>query len=75
MCWSCDQATGEFQLSWTESHGPAVKPLGRRGFGLRLIERALAGEANARAELSFRPEGLHCQISATLLVTAQPHAA
>jgi len=73
--WSYDPATGDFQLSWTESRGPAVKPLSRRGFGLRLIERALAGEAHAKAELSFRPEGLHCEIRATLLATAQPHAA
>ncbi|CAN7516112.1 PAS domain S-box protein [Phenylobacterium sp. LjRoot225] len=73
--WTCEPQTGAFQLNWTERGGPAVARPGRRGFGLRLIERALAGEIRARSQLDFRSEGLVCTINATLPATALPSAA
>ncbi len=53
-------------LRWKETKGPSVSPPTRRGFGLQLIERALASEANARVNLEFEPTGLMCQISLPL---------
>ena len=46
------------QLSWTERGGPPVSPPGRRGFGTRLIETALASGLTARTELAYDPAGL-----------------
>jgi PAS domain S-box-containing protein len=53
-------------LRWTESGGPPVKPPSRRGFGTRMIERALAAEAGGGAKLHFRRAGLVCEIEADL---------
>jgi two-component sensor histidine kinase len=38
----------------------------RRGFGFRMIERALAADVAGGATLEFQPEGLVCRIDATL---------
>ncbi len=51
---------------WRESGGPAVRPPSRRGFGLRMIERALAAELDGAVDLDFRPEGLVCSIAGKL---------
>jgi len=51
-----------FRFSWIESGGPPVAPPTRSGFGSRMIQRALGAELDARVELDFRPEGLHCRI-------------
>lgn len=52
-------------LQWRERGGPAVTPPTRRGFGSRMLERALAGDLKAQVELDFAPEGLVCTIAAT----------
>jgi PAS domain S-box-containing protein len=52
-------------MIWREVGGPTVEKPSRRGFGSRLIERALQGEAGA-AELAFEPTGLICKISVSL---------
>jgi two-component sensor histidine kinase len=41
-----------------------VTPPKRRGFGSRMIERALARELGGSVELRFLPEGLHCVLDA-----------
>ena len=46
------------RLTWRESDGPSVCPPTRRGFGSRMIERALADELQGRAEIDYRPEGI-----------------
>ena len=53
-------------ICWEEKDGPAVQPPARRGFGSRMIERALAGGALELARLDFRCEGLVCEIDAPL---------
>jgi two-component sensor histidine kinase len=64
--WDRAPETGAFQLNWRESGGPKAAAPTRRGFGLRLIERALAGERHAKTELRFSRAGLACAITATL---------
>lgn len=49
-------------LIWKESGGPAVTPPTRKGFGTRMIERALQAEGGD-AELAFKPDGLRCRIA------------
>lgn len=51
-------------LVWRERGGPPVKPPAHRGFGTRMLERALAGDLNAQVRLDFAPEGLVCTIVA-----------
>jgi two-component sensor histidine kinase len=53
-------------LVWQEQGGPPVHPPQARGFGSRMIERALAAELGGKVELHFLPEGLRCVIEAPL---------
>jgi len=53
-------------ILWRERGGPPVRPPERRGFGFRMIERALAADLDGSARLDFEPEGLICRIEASL---------
>ena len=53
-------------IGWRERGGPPVRAPGRRGFGLRMIERALAADLSGAATLAFAPDGLVCRIEASL---------
>ncbi|MCW1381920.1 response regulator [Novosphingobium sp. KCTC 2891] len=50
-----DVCEGTLLLDWRESGGPAVAPPDHSGFGSRLIQSSLGGEARSE----FRPEGVH----------------
>jgi two-component sensor histidine kinase len=63
---SWEAADGRLALVWAEHGGPPVSPPARRGFGTRMIERALAADVDGKAELDFRPEGIVCRIEAAL---------
>lgn len=54
------------ELEWRELGGPAVEPPRQRGFGFRMIERALAADLAGEARIDFTPEGLVCRIEAPL---------
>ncbi len=57
------QIQGEaFEITWTESGGPAVMAPHRRSFGSHLIERSLDG-FGGEARLEFAPNGVICRIS------------
>ena len=60
IVWSVERGRTGLQLNlrWEEHGGPPVSPPARKGFGLRLIERALAGDANSSIALRFEPGGL-----------------
>jgi two-component sensor histidine kinase len=64
VSWVPDPARGMVALRWVETGGPAVHAPRRRGFGSRLIERALASEVGGRVALQFLPEGVVCEIEA-----------
>lgn len=55
---------GRLRIEWRESGGPPVSAPSRRGFGLRMIERALASDLSGTATIVFAPEGLLCRIDA-----------
>lgn len=63
--WSLDEGR-VFTLRWRESGGPQVSTPPQRGFGLRMIERALANDLAGKVFVDFRAEGLDCIITATL---------
>jgi PAS domain S-box-containing protein len=52
-------------LEWLERGGPAVEPPKHKGFGSRLIERALNTQEGAAA-FRFDPQGLTCTLSMLL---------
>jgi len=54
------------RMEWRESGGPRVAAPEGRGFGLRLIERALASDLGGAVALDFATEGLVCTIDAPL---------
>jgi two-component sensor histidine kinase len=53
-------------LTWQETGGPPVTPPLRRGFGTRLLEGGLARELSGSVHLSFRPDGVVCELRALL---------
>lgn len=60
--WSID--CGRLRLVWAEQGGPPVAVPTRRGFGSRMLERALASELDGSVVLDFAPDGLRCTIDA-----------
>lgn len=60
------------RLEWSEHGGPAVTAPQRRGFGSRLIERALAYDLGGKAAIAFEPQGIVCTISAKIGPSADP---
>lgn len=51
-------------LCWTEAGGPEVQAPARKGFGSRLVERALDGDSEVSFE--FRPAGLFFSVALRL---------
>lgn len=62
------ESNGEEQLRvrWIESGGPPVSEPKHRGFGSRLIEKALAMEWRGKVALTYHPTGVVCEIDARL---------
>ena len=49
---------GSLEFTWTEAGGPPVEEPRHRGFGTKVIERALTSEFGGTVDLEFRPAGL-----------------
>lgn len=66
--WRPEDSSGTWllRLEWREHGGPAVTTPTRRGFGSRLIERALAYDLGGKAEIMFDPQGIVCTITAKI---------
>lgn len=52
---------GALHLTWTETGARSVTPPARRGFGVEMVQRALA-QFKGKAAFDWRPEGLVCHI-------------
>ena len=59
LTWTCSEIC---ELQWIERGGPAVSLPTRTGFGLRVLNRALAGELGRPVRLRFDPSGVTCII-------------
>jgi two-component sensor histidine kinase len=53
-------------LQWAERGGPPVTTPSRKGFGSRLIERALAADIGGSVQLNFERSGVVCDIDTVL---------
>ncbi|MCY1666838.1 sensor histidine kinase [Rhizobium sp. SL86] len=61
---STDQSQNEnVRLTWKETDGPSVQAPESTGFGTTLIQRMIGYELLGDAQLSFKPEGLICEIT------------
>jgi PAS domain S-box-containing protein len=56
-----DRAPARLKLRWTETGGPPMEPPTHKGFGSRMIERALKGE-RGEVHFDFAPTGLICTL-------------
>jgi two-component sensor histidine kinase len=66
ILWSEEEAGGDgtFFFSWTETGGPLVVTLDRKGFGTLLIARILAGDFGGDVKLGYEPTGFTCHLIA-----------
>jgi PAS domain S-box-containing protein len=66
VSWKLEQrARGEAPTAvifWRERGGPPVRPPEQRGFGSRLLERALPYQSGGEVTLDFAREGVECRI-------------
>nr|WP_249810427.1 PAS domain S-box protein [Bradyrhizobium sp. 157] len=65
-----DTARTLLDFTWQEKGGPLVKPIKRRGFGTRLMERCVERDLAGEFDLTFEPEGIHCR----MLIPVAGHA-
>lgn len=65
-----EKTTGGLTLIWQEHGGPEVKTPAHRGFGSRMIERALSSSLDGQASLYFEPSGVRCVITAPATILA-----
>jgi two-component sensor histidine kinase len=61
-CCLASRDPSSLRIRWLERGGPPAHEPPRRGFGMRLIEEALAYEAGGTVALQFPPDGLRCEI-------------
>jgi two-component sensor histidine kinase len=61
--WSLSNS--RLDLEWREGGGPLVATPSHRGFGMRLLQRALE-QFDGTVETTFEPTGLICKLSATV---------
>ncbi|WP_419814200.1 HWE histidine kinase domain-containing protein [Glacieibacterium sp.] len=73
--WHCLE-NHDLRLVWREQGGPLVVAPSRRGFGSRLIERALSLETAGRSEIRFERAGVVCEITlpAAAILRLDAHA-
>jgi PAS domain S-box-containing protein len=53
----------EVRMIWDEQGGPPAAPPQSRGYGMRVIESLIPGQADGMVELDWRPEGLLCVLA------------
>jgi PAS domain S-box-containing protein len=68
ITWSVEpvDTEGELRFAWTESGGPNVVVPSRKGFGSRMIEKALVGYINGQASITYAPTGLVVEVTAPI---------
>lgn len=55
---------GGFELTWTESGGPAVVAPARRGFGSTLLDQVTGRELNGDSQVDYRASGVRVRLRA-----------
>ncbi len=55
-------SVGRLSIRWEETGGPPVQVPERRGFGSRLLERALAQDLDGKVDIAFVSTGVVCTV-------------
>jgi two-component sensor histidine kinase len=55
-------SSSRLRIHWSERGGPHVREPARRGFGMRLIEEAIAYEVDGQVTIRFPDQGVHCDL-------------
>lgn len=63
VSWTQGSETTPAVITWREVSGPQVREPSRRGLGMNLLARALAGAPGGRTHIEWAPEGLVCELS------------
>jgi PAS domain S-box-containing protein len=68
LTWMGDRTSSppHLLLRWEENGGPPVSHPSHKGFGLRLIERSLAQDLDAKVRIEYAATGLLCTVEAPL---------
>ena len=53
----------QFDFEWTERGGPPVEATGRKGFGMRILERGIELETGGRAEVVHEASGFRYRLT------------
>jgi CheY-like chemotaxis protein len=61
LSWELD--SGCLILHWSEKGGPRVEPPNAYGFGTKIINSTLVGQASGNVNLDWRPDGLNCTLT------------
>jgi light-regulated signal transduction histidine kinase (bacteriophytochrome) len=62
LTWTLGE-TGDCQLEWRESGGPAVEPPERMGFGASLIRRSVPFDLGGESDIEYLPGGLRARLT------------
>lgn len=62
IAWTCHES-GDCEMIWVETGGPAVQPPSRQGFGSKLIQTTMVYDLGGRADIEYRPEGLRARLT------------
>ncbi len=55
---TCEEKDDEVTLVWEETGGPrVVAPVGRTGFGGKLLSHSVSGQLGGAMSVEWRPEG------------------
>ena len=60
--WRADHE--HLHVEWVERGGPPVAPPDKNGFGVKMIERALASDLGGEVSVTFETGGVQCAIDA-----------
>ncbi|HEX8770587.1 MAG TPA: hypothetical protein VF711_07460, partial [Acidimicrobiales bacterium] len=68
VAWKLEAQDGaeRLQLDWTEHGGPPVQAPKNRGFGSKVLDRVLKGQAGAHVTSNYRPSGLQVHMDIPL---------
>jgi len=76
VAWAPTPDGGALDVVWTERGGPPVAgPPARRGFGSRLLERALTRQLGGTVAIDYAPEGVRCRLRVPFSARIAPAAA
>ena len=70
LLWEADTRAQRLRLKWMEYGGPSIVAPSKTGFGMRMIQQALAADLKGDVRVTYPATGLVCEIDAPLSFAA-----